>query len=49
MLWVLFLVLLILALGGAGLGYATHGLLSLSPLGVLILIVLILYLSGNLH
>lgn len=46
MLWIILLVLLILALGG-GWGYDRYGPWGFSPLGIVLIIVIILLLTGN--
>jgi hypothetical protein len=38
----------VLALAGGGWGYGRYGPASLSPLGIIIIILLILWLTGNL-
>ena len=44
------IVLLILALAGGGLGYSQYGMAGgMGPIGLLLLIFLALYLTGNVH
>lgn len=46
----LIVVLLLLALGGGGWGYSRYGLAGgLGPLGVALVVVVLLALTGNLH
>lgn len=48
MLLTILVILLLLALFGGGWGYSRYGGLSWSPLGLLLIILLILFLSGSL-
>jgi hypothetical protein len=45
----LLILILIIVAGGGGWGYSRYGAMSLSPLGLIALILLILWLTGNLH
>lgn len=49
MLTIIFIVLLVLALAGGGIGFSRFGVLGLSPAGLILLILLILWLTGHLH
>ena len=49
MLMILLIVLLVLAIGGGGWGYSRYGYASISPLGVVLLIVVLLYFTGHLR
>lgn len=49
MLTILLVVFLVLALGGGGWGHSRYGALSWSPLGLVVLVLLVLYFTGNLH
>ncbi len=49
MLTIILIVLLVLALGGGGWGYSRWGLAGMSPGGLILLVLLILWLTGNLH
>lgn len=49
MLTILLLVLLVLALGGGGWGYSRYGAASLSPFGIIAVILLVMLFTGNLH
>lgn len=49
MLTIILIILLVLALGGGGWGYSRWGIVGLSPAGILLLILLVLWLTGNLH
>ena len=49
MLTILLIVLLVLALGGGGWGHSRFGVASWSPLGLIVLVLLVLYFTGNLH
>lgn len=49
MLLIILIMLIVLALGGGGWGYSRYGLAGWSPLGVLLLVLVVLWLSGNLH
>ena len=46
---ILLIVLLILALAGGGRGYNRYGYASLSPLAVLLIIFVVLWLTGSLN
>ena len=46
---ILLIVLLVLALGGGGWGHSRFGYAGWSPAGVILLLFVILYLTGNLH
>jgi hypothetical protein len=49
MLTIIIIVLLVLALAGGGIGFSRFGALGLSPAGLILLILLILWLTGHLH
>lgn len=49
MLMIVLLVLLVLTLGGGGWGHSRYGYASWSPLGLVALVLLIMYFTGNLH
>jgi hypothetical protein len=49
MLTLLFIVLLIAALGGGGWGYSRYGWAGFSPAGLILVIFLVLILTGNVH
>lgn len=49
MLMILILVLVVLALGGGGWGYSRYGWRGVSPVGAILLILALLYFTGNLH
>lgn len=49
MLTIILIVLLIMALGGGGWGYSHYGLASLSPFGVILLVLVVLWLTGRLR
>lgn len=46
---IIFIVLLVLALGGGGWGYSRYGAVGWSPAGLIVLVLLIMLLTGNLH
>ena len=48
MLMILIVVLVLLSLGGGGWGYSRYGWAGMSPAGVILLILALLYLTGNL-
>ncbi len=48
MLLVILIVLLVLALGGGGFGYSRFGVLGMSPAGLILLVLLVLWLTGHL-
>lgn len=48
LLWIL-LILLVISVGGGGWGYSRWGYAGLSPAGVVLLILVVLWLTGNLH
>lgn len=48
MLLTILLILLIIALAGGAYGWSSAGLLGFSPFGLVVLVVVILWLSGNL-
>ena len=45
----LLVILLVVALVGGGVGHSRYGFAGWSPAGILILIVLVMALTGNLH
>lgn len=49
MLTIILIVILVLALGGGGYGHSRFGAISWSPLGLIVLILLVMLLTGNLH
>lgn len=49
MITILLIVLLVLALGGGGWGHSRFGYASWSPLGIIVLILVVMLLTGNLH
>jgi hypothetical protein len=49
MLFVLMIVLLVLALGGGGWGYSRYGLAGWSPAGLIVVVLLVMWFTGNLH
>jgi len=49
MLMIILVVLLVLALGGGGWGYSRYGAVGWSPAGLLVLLLVVLWLTGNLH
>jgi hypothetical protein len=49
MMFIILLVLAVVALGGGGWGHSRYGAASWSPLGIIALIVIVLYFTGNLR
>lgn len=49
MLTIILIVLLVAALGGGGWGHSRYGAVSWSPLGIIAVVLLLLYFTGNLH
>lgn len=50
MMLILFIVLIVLTLGGGGWGYSRYGAAGgIGPLGIFFIVMLALYLTGNLH
>jgi hypothetical protein len=49
MLMTILLVLVVLALLGGGLGYSRFGAAGLSPAGLLVVVLIVLFLTGHLH
>ena len=49
MLTIFLVVLVVLALGGGGWGQSRYGAASWSPLGLVALLLVVLYFTGNLH
>ncbi len=49
MILIILVVLLVLALAGGGYGHSRVGYLGWSPAGILIAILVVLWLTGNLH
>jgi hypothetical protein len=49
MLTILLVVLLVLAIGGGGWGHSRYGAAGWSPAGILVVLALILFFTGNLH
>jgi hypothetical protein len=48
MLLLLLIILLVLAVGGGGWGYSRYGIVGMSPAGVVLLVLLVLWLTGHL-
>ena len=48
MLLIILIVLIVLSLGGGGWGYSRYGFVGMSPAGLLLLILAILYFTGHL-
>lgn len=49
MLMLILLILLVAALAGGGWGHSRYGYAGWSPAGILIVILIVLFLTGNLH
>jgi len=49
MLMIILIVLLVVALGGGGWGHSRFGYAGWSPAGLILLVLLIMWLTGNLH
>jgi hypothetical protein len=49
MLTLILIVLLVLALAGGGWGHSRYGAVGWSPAGLLVLVLLVLFFTGNLH
>jgi hypothetical protein len=49
MLLIIFVVLLFLALAGGGWGHSRYGYVGWSPAGLIILVLVVMWLTGNLH
>jgi hypothetical protein len=49
MLMIILVVFLLLALGGGGWGHSRYGYVSWSPVGLILLVVVVLWLTGSLH
>ena len=49
MLFIFFVVLLVVALGGGGWGHSRYGYAGWSPAGLILLVMLGLWVTGNLH
>ncbi|MBZ0120916.1 MAG: DUF3309 family protein [Sandaracinaceae bacterium] len=49
MLLIILLVVLVLAVAGGGWGRRRYGYYSWSPVGIILVIAVVLYLTGNLH
>lgn len=49
MLTIILIILLVLLIGGGGWGYSRYGIVGFSPLGLVLVVLLILWLTGNLH
>ena len=49
MLFMIFIVLLVLALAGGGWGHSRYGYAGWSPAGIIVLLFVVLWLTGNLH
>ena len=48
MLMIVLIVLVVLALGGGGYGHSRFGAVSWSPLGLILIILLVMYFTGHL-
>jgi len=46
---ILLIVLLVIALGGGGFGHSRWGYAGWSPAGLILLLIVVLWLTGNLH
>jgi hypothetical protein len=46
MIWTILIILLIVALLGGGLGYGRYGAVGFSPLALIVVVLLVLWLSG---
>jgi hypothetical protein len=49
MLFIFFVVLLVMALGGGGWGHSRYGYAGWSPAGLILMVMLVLWFTGNLH
>ena len=49
MLLIVLVVVLLFALGGGGWGHSRYGYTSWSPAGIIVLVLLVLWFTGNLH
>ena len=49
MLMIILIVILVLAIGGGGLGFSRYGAAGLGPAGLILLVLAVLYFTGNLH
>jgi hypothetical protein len=49
MLMIILIVVLLFALGGGGWAHSRYGYAGLSPAGVILLILAVLWLTGNIH
>ncbi len=49
MLFILLVVFLVVALGGGGWGHSRYGYTSWSPAGLIVLVLVVLWFTGNLH
>lgn len=46
---ILLIVVLVLALGGGGWGHSRYGAAGWSPAGIVLVLIVLLYFTGNLH
>jgi hypothetical protein len=46
---IILIVLLVLAVAGGGWGYSRFGYVGMSPAGLILLLLVIMWLTGNLH
>jgi hypothetical protein len=49
MLFIALVVLLVVALGGGGWGHSRYGYVGWSPAGLIVLVLALLWITGNLH
>ena len=49
MLMIFLIVLVVLALGGGGWGHTRYGAASWSPLGIIAVVLILMFFTGNLH
>jgi hypothetical protein len=49
MLFMIIVVLLVLALAGGGWGHSRYGYVGWSPAGIIVLVFVVLWFTGNLH
>jgi hypothetical protein len=49
MLFIFLVVLFLFALGGGGWGYSRYGYVGMSPAGLILLLLFVLWMTGSLH
>ena len=49
MLWTILIIFVVLSLAGGGWGYSRYGAVGMSPAGIILLVLAVMYFTGRLH